>query len=125
MVPGDPRATILIVDDEADLREVLELSLDAVGIRALSADSGVRALEILETTPVDAVVSDMRMPDGDGVFLLEAVKKRYPNIPVILMTGFADRTRAELIGLGADDVLFKPFAIAEFRRAVDGFAKHA
>lgn len=119
----DSRRTILIVDDEDDLREVLELGLGVTGSRTLSAASGESALKILDTTAVDVVVSDVRMPHGDGVFLLENIRKRYPDIPVIIMTGFADRSSADLIGLGANDVLHKPFPISELRRTVGRYAK--
>lgn len=119
----DSNTTILIVDDEADLREVLELGLQVMGVRTLSAESGESALKILDTTPVDVVVSDVRMPHGDGVFLLENMRKRHFDMPVVIMTGFADRSSAEFIAMGANDVLHKPFPIKELRRTVGRYAK--
>lgn len=110
----------MVVDDEPDIREVLELSIQFQGFDTCSADSGESALEILEQTPIDAVVSDVRMPHGDGVFLLKNMRKRHPGIPVVIITGFADHSREELIDIGATDVLFKPFSTSELRQKLAG-----
>lgn len=111
---ADPK-TILVVDDEPDLREVLEIGLQIAGYRTLSARGGQNALEVVAGNPVDAILTDMRMPEGDGVFLLKSIIERHPNIPVYVITGFADYPTEELYRIGAKGVLFKPFEMKKLQ----------
>lgn len=82
--------TILCIDDEMDILTSLKRCLRPLGANVVFANSGFDALEILNTQPVDIVVSDMRMPKMDGVELLSTVFEQWPNIYRILLTGYAD-----------------------------------
>jgi len=100
---------VLVVDDEEDLLEVSALNIEIEGHEVFTASSGNNALKFLDTTDVDLVISDIRMADGDGVYLLEEIQKRESNIPVILLvTGFSELSREEALKKGARDLLDKP-----------------
>lgn len=85
-----------------------------------SAEGGNEALALLEKDPFDLVVSDIRMPHGDGIALLEGVRKKHPNTPrVILVSGFSDFSGEECKAKGAFAVLAKPFDLNEFLQTID------
>jgi DNA-binding NtrC family response regulator len=103
--------TVLLVDDQIDLLRGLErlLSME-LGCRVLSAENGVRALEIVDSEPVDAVVADIQMPKMDGMALLKAIKEADPTVAVIIMTAYGTIERAvDAIKAGAYDFIQKPF----------------
>jgi DNA-binding NtrC family response regulator len=105
---------VLIVDDEADFLDTLIKRLRRRRIDVQSAISAREALAILETDPVDVVVLDVRMPEMDGIRLLERIKQRHARIEVIMLTGHASLEAAvEGMGLGAFDYLMKPVDIDE------------
>ena len=85
-------ATILCVDDEANILSALRRLLRPTGHRILTAESGTAGLELLATEPVDLVISDMRMPEMDGAQFLEQVRERWPHTMRLLLTGYADMT---------------------------------
>jgi response regulator RpfG family c-di-GMP phosphodiesterase len=85
-----PRPTILCVDDEPSILSSLRRLFRAHGFNVLAAESGQAGLQILETSSVDLVISDMRMPEMDGVVFLEHVRQRWPQILRLLLTGYAD-----------------------------------
>lgn len=87
---SEPQATILCVDDEANILSSLRRVFRAKGYRMLTAGSGREGLEILESEPVDLVISDMRMPEMDGARFLEYVRDRWPDTIRLLLTGHAD-----------------------------------
>ncbi|MEE9220420.1 MAG: response regulator, partial [candidate division NC10 bacterium] len=80
---------ILIVDDEAGMREFLSIFLEREGFQVESAQDGQEALEAAEKAPFDLIISDLRMPTMDGVRLLEGLREFQPEVPVILMTAYA------------------------------------
>ena len=101
---------ILVVEDDPNLREAVCDTLELAGQSAISASGGVEALKLLEMQPVGLVVSDVRMMPMDGIALLKEVRNRFPHLPVVLMTAFADVDRAvEAMRSGACDFLLKPF----------------
>jgi DNA-binding NtrC family response regulator len=105
---------VLIVDDEADFLDTLIKRLRRRRIDVRAAESAGEALTILESEPMDVVVLDVRMPQMDGIRLLERIKARYPGIEVIMLTGHASLEAAvEGMGLGAFDYLMKPVDIDE------------
>ncbi len=108
--------TVLVVDDEEGLREILSLEFSLRGFRVVSAACGRDAFDLVKKEKVDAVVSDVRMPNGDGIELLRNIKSFNPSIRVLLMTGFADLTEAEATSLGAEKLLMKPFSLAELMK---------
>jgi two-component system response regulator PilR (NtrC family) len=101
--------TILVVDDEFSVRESLEKVLSKAGYITFAADSGNEALAVLSEQKIDLVLSDLKMPDGDGVELLKKIKKNYPDIEVILLTGYGTVENAvEAMREGAYDFITKP-----------------
>lgn len=103
--------SILLVDDEVDLREILQYDLEDAGYRVFTACNALVALSLMKQNHIDLVVSDIRMPDGDGLFLLESLReKNYQDPPIILMSGFADITPAEAYNRGVVKYLSKPLA---------------
>jgi len=86
------RATILCVDDEPSILSALRRLFRAHGFTVLAAESGQAGLALLESQTVDLVISDMRMPEMDGVAFLEHVRQRWPDILRLLLTGYADIT---------------------------------
>ena len=94
--------------------------LQAQGFHCFEASSGLEALELLERigeTPL--IVSDMRMPELDGIGFLEAVRRRYPDTSVIMLTGLSDTTTAvDCLHLGAADFLLKPISMNELQARV-------
>lgn len=86
------RTTILCVDDEPSILSALRRLFRAHGFQVLAAESGQAGLALLETEAVDLVISDMRMPEMDGVVFLEHVRQRWPDILRLLLTGYADIT---------------------------------
>lgn len=87
---GDRTATILFVDDEANILSALRRLFRSVGYRTLTAESGQEGLNILESEVVDLVISDMRMPEMNGARFLEHVRTKWPDTMRLLLTGYAD-----------------------------------
>lgn len=101
---------VLIVEDDPNLREAVCDTLELAGQVVVSAPGGEEALRLLEVQPVALVVSDVRMMPMDGISLLKAIRSRFPHLPVVLMTAYADVDRAvEAMRSGACDFLLKPF----------------
>ena len=111
--------TILLVDDEPKMREVVGEALEEFGYRALTAASGAAALELLEREDVDLVLTDLRMPGMSGRELLAAVKRARPNLPVVLITAYSTvKDAVQAIKEGAFDYIGKPFEIEELAATI-------
>ena len=111
-------ALILLVDDEADLTDGLVRLLTRFSHTCLTASSGREAIAIIDADRIDLVVTDLHMPDMDGMAVARSARGKQPPIPVILMTAYpALESRPLLVVLGAI-FLSKPFANADFLRAV-------
>ncbi|RLB96996.1 MAG: response regulator, partial [Deltaproteobacteria bacterium] len=105
---------ILVVDDEADFLDTLIKRLRRRRVDVRSAASAQEALAVLESDPVDVVVLDVRMPQMDGIRLLEIIKQRHAPIEVIMLTGHASLEAAvKGMDLGAFDYLMKPVDLDE------------
>jgi DNA-binding NtrC family response regulator len=117
-----PRARILVAEDEANLRLVLQKELERAGHEVKVASDGEAALKLLEEANVDVLLTDISMPRMDGMELLRRVHQR-PNPPeVIMLTGHATvETAIEAMKLGAYDYLSKPYHITE----LDALVKQA
>ncbi|HBL16901.1 MAG: hypothetical protein A2X36_08155 [Elusimicrobia bacterium GWA2_69_24] len=103
-------ATILVTDDEQDMRLALMNTLEMAGYSVLDAGSGKEALERLKTAEIDLVLLDIRLPDMDGVQILKKIKVEHPGLPVIMCTGFGSlETAVKTVQLGAADYISKPF----------------
>jgi len=101
---------VLIVDDERDLAESCAFFVERAGLRATVAASGDEALELLDRTRFDVVITDLRMPRMSGLGVLDAVKSRDPDVEVLLITGYPDiETAVAAIKRGAFDYVTKPF----------------
>ena len=112
-------ASILIVDDERSMRDFLKILLEKEGHKVNTAESGDRALTILDAQAVDVVVSDIRMPGMSGIELLEAIKERLPELPMIMITAFASPEDAVLaMKNGAFDYITKPFNVDEIKAVI-------
>jgi putative two-component system response regulator len=109
----------LIVDDEPRLRRVLVRLLENEGFTCREAGSGVEALRALEAQPVPLVISDLRMPEMDGVTLLREVVARWPETAMIMVTAVAEvESAVACLQLGALDYVAKPFHLDEVRARV-------
>lgn len=107
-------ATILVVDDDEMVRITLKVLVSSLGYKALVAKDGLEALQVLSTTKVDLVLSDVVMPEMDGLELLERINKEHPHVDVIIATGFSNRASyADVIQAGAMDFIKKPIDQAE------------
>jgi two-component system, NtrC family, response regulator PilR len=112
-------SNILIVDDEQSYRQLLSLVFDGDGHTMRTATNGREALKALEEEPADLIISDVKMPDMDGIEMLRAVRETLPDLGVILMTAFASvETAREAFKLGADDFIQKPFDVEELKLIV-------
>lgn len=102
--------TILIVDDEKNYTLILSAVLEEEGFETLTANSGNDALQILKSADVDLVITDMKMPGMDGIQLLESIKEKDPDLPVIMMTAYGTVEKAvEAMQKGAYNYILKPF----------------
>ncbi len=105
-----PRLPILVVEDDANLREAICDTLELSGRRFIAVAGGAEALNVLAHEAVAIVLSDVRMMPMDGIALLKAIRATYPHLPVVLMTAYAEVGRAvEAMRAGACDFLLKPF----------------
>ena len=114
-----PKATILIVEDEAKMRRLLELDLGDDGFRTLSAEDAESGLKLLQNNSIDLVITDLKLPGMNGLDFLQAVKRFQAALPVIVMTAFGTvETAVEAMKAGASDYVLKPFSLDEMRLVV-------
>lgn len=112
--------TALLVDDEELVREVLAFELRELGVLLDEASSGKEALEKVKLKSYDFIISDIRMPNGDGIWLLDEVKKINAVTPVVLfITGFADWSHEEAYAKGAAAFISKPFDLEQIVSLVE------
>ncbi len=109
---------ILVAEDEADIRSLLQISLEGEGHRVLPAGDGMQALELLKSEAVHLAILDVMMPRLDGFNLLRKIRET-STIPVIFLTArTGDMDKVLGLGLGADDYLAKPFSMNELMARV-------
>lgn len=112
-------SNLLIVDDEQSYRQLLSLVFETDGHRVRTAMNGFEALKMIEEEPVEVIISDVKMPDMDGIEMLRAVRGVTPDVGVVMMTAFASvETAREAFKLGADDFIQKPFDVEELKLIV-------
>lgn len=108
-----PEIRILVVDDEESIRQVLKRGLEKEGYRCETAEDGKVALQKLENSEFDIVISDIKMPEMDGIELTRAIRERYTT-DIIIITGYYEDFRyEEMIEIGASDFLEKPVRLGE------------
>jgi DNA-binding response OmpR family regulator len=100
---------ILIIDDEAGLRQTLARILHQAGWDVITASNGPEALELLAANQTDLVYLDLRLPDMNGLEILKEIRRKYASLPVILLTAYGSlQTSVEALRLGVTDYLLKP-----------------
>lgn len=117
---------ILIVDDESEIRDMLSRHFRMLGNEVETAGNGKEALVVLRSRRMDVVISDIMMPEMDGVSLLREIRSHYPMIRVVMITGYVTLENAlACMRNQADTVVFKPFDdLTELERAVDTAMKY-
>jgi DNA-binding NtrC family response regulator len=117
-------AKVLLVDDEEDFVEMLSLRLKELGEKVSVAYSGQEGLDTLENTHIDVVILDIKMPGMDGIQTLREIKKRFPLVEVIMLTGHGStETAVEGMKLGAFDYLLKPADFSDLSTKLEGARK--
>jgi DNA-binding NtrC family response regulator len=110
---------ILIVEDEAKMRRLLELNLGEDGFTTLSAGDAETGLKLLHENSVDLVVTDLKLPGMNGLEFLQTIKGHNAAMPVVVMTAFGSvETAVEAMKAGASDYVLKPFSLAEMRMVI-------
>ena len=111
---------ILIVDDEEDIQELVQFQLEDEGYKVLTASSGNEGFQLFQNNDIQLIVSDVRMPNGDGVEFLDKVSKIKMDPPYFyFMTGFADISKDESLAKGARGFFSKPFNLDEFTKEIN------
>lgn len=101
---------ILVADDEENMLKMLKTFFMEKDFICFTAKNGIEALNILDKENIDIVITDMKMPEMDGLELLKNIKEKYKNISAVIMTGFSEEyTTTEALNLGADGYITKPF----------------
>jgi len=113
-------ANILVVDDEKDILEQFPSIINRWGHNVFTASNGFDALQIFEKHDVDLVVTDIRMPDMDGLQLLQKIQDIDKQCPVLILTGYpSDDSAIEAMHSGADDYLVKPVNFDELKLRIE------
>ena len=111
--------SVLVVEDDADLRQTIKESLEAAGFAAAQAVDAADAIERLKAYAYDAMVVDLMLPDASGMEVLEEAVARYPQLPVVVITGFGGVEEAvKAMKRGAIDFLIKPFQLVGLARVL-------
>ena len=112
------KETILVVDDEASIRRILETRLSMIGYKVVTACDGVEALELFQSTNPDLVVLDVMMPKLDGYGVCQELRKE-SDVPIVMLTALGDvADRITGLQLGADDYMVKPFSPKELEARI-------
>jgi DNA-binding response OmpR family regulator len=113
---------VLILEDSPDLRQLLQLELQAQGFEVAAASSGDSALELMERAPADVVLTDLFMPDKDGLETILELRARYPGARIVAMSGWESRAGLDYLKvareIGAERTFRKPFDIGELIAAL-------
>ena len=111
-------AKCLVVDDDIDMLQILVEYVETLGFEGLKARDGDQAWEIFRRENPNVVISDIHMPNRNGLLLMRDVKTHAPNVPVILITGYFQYRRI-VKGLQPDAYLEKPFSFEDLRAALE------
>ena len=117
-------AKILVIDDEPSVLASIEQALKTAGHKVSSAEGGSEAITTFQKDPADLLITDIFMPDQDGIQLITYFRKQFPNLPIIAITGNPKGNTLEIASkLGAAAALPKPFAVQELLNAVEAALK--
>lgn len=120
MSNGAESSRILVVDDSPDTREVVRRNLTAMGYQVLSAPGVPEALRVMEGSPVDLVITDLKMPGINGLELIRHIRENLRDVETIMITGYPSLEGAvEAVKTGAEEYLAKPFTDEELASAVE------
>ena len=115
-----PEETILVIDDDAFIRELLSEFLTKQGYKVLLAESGEKALDMLDPGAVRVALIDLKMPGIDGVETMKGIKTRDAGVLIILMTGYPSiESAVEALRSGAYDYVIKPFKLNELKATIE------
>lgn len=118
-----PKCSILVVDDEPGIRELLCMMLQAAGHTVATAEDGIQAPKILASQPVQVVITDLLMPERDGLEFIAEVRKKFPTVKIIAMSGGGHIARDSYLRIakncGAHVLLEKPFSQSGVLGAVE------
>jgi diguanylate cyclase (GGDEF)-like protein len=110
----DEKQSIVAVDDDMDLMSVLEEFFDHLGYKHRMAYNGLEALELIEKKPPTIIITDLLMPEMDGMDLVHEIKARWPDIDILVMTAYTkDFKYTDVVNAGASDFIQKPFSLDE------------
>ncbi|MDG2278300.1 MAG: sigma-54 dependent transcriptional regulator [Pseudomonadales bacterium] len=110
----------LVIDDEPDIRELLEITLGRMGIETTAAANVLQAKSLLQQHTFDLCLTDMQLPDGNGLEVIQHIGKHFPNLPVAMITAFGSMdTAIDALKAGAFDYVQKPIDLEQLRRLVD------
>ncbi len=111
---------VLVVDDEADIRELLEITLNRMGLDTRSASNLAGARRLLDGESFQLCLTDMRLPDGTGIDLVRSITEQYPDLPVAVVTAYGSvETAIDSLKAGAFDFVSKPVELEQLRRLVN------
>ena len=119
-----PKYTVLILDDENVIAEILEKKItelyDGHTFRVINASDGLKALQIISEPgeKIDILITDIMHPEISGVELIQKVRENFPQIKIIVQTGFGDKEILDLCNIFADTVLKKPFKMIDLTKAI-------
>jgi CheY-like chemotaxis protein len=117
--PAPRASTVLVVDDEEGVRQLLGHWVESLGYAVKAAGNADEALQLMESTPVDAAVCDIRMPGHDGVWLIDQLRASYPATAIVIATGRTDMDPFVTLRSGVAGYLTKPFRVEELRQALE------
>jgi len=111
---SDAKYNVLVVDDNESVGKALTVMLSQRGYRCESATNGIEAMQKVKQSNFDAVITDLQMPEMDGIVLMRELRQHFFDLPVMIMTGQPDDSLMEIaISAGAKEFIRKPFEISE------------
>lgn len=114
------KLSVLLVDDSHDMLELLRRNMNDLGLNPFATSTVVDAIEILETTPIDLVITDLNMPEIGGIQLVKYMSQHYTKTPILVITGYPKVEDAvEVMKLGALEYLVKPFTFDELQESIN------
>ena len=115
----DKASRVLVVDDESDIRELLTITLERMGLVSLEAATVAQAKSVLLDNTVDLCLTDMRLPDGNGIELVKFMQTEFAHVPVAVITAHGNvETAVEALKAGAFDFVSKPLDLGDLRALI-------
>jgi DNA-binding NtrC family response regulator len=122
-----PACSILIVDDEPGIRELLSMILEAAGHSVIAAEDGIEAPKVMASREINVVITDLLMPERDGLEFITEIRAKYPKVKIIAMSGGGHIARDSYLRIarnfGAHIILEKPFTQANVLGAIEKVQK--